>query len=458
MFNECIPVTNIHTNGFIDINGYPYLLAEYLDKRNFQQLDNSMINNYVKIDQTEEMRAIVDISVDNVGKNSDGSISALGNNTKQINLLQMIERNINQLGNKLPVLRKGLIARISYRLENNTTGEVIRSTTEDFRIPKANYYLNINSKNINDNALIANFNGSTFSTMNYFTNGRDPMILRIMNLDIFYEVVKSGMKLNDESIKIEVPPTFGNEMDILTYHQLMGGNYKKPSYGVANTETIIPPQWIAFNNFYHFDNSAQDIILHNEEIYDDKTETALVPCISMVINRAMIINPAHRIIFKFNIWRNDVTMFNNTTSVAEALRAQYVNPYYNQYGYPYPNDDYNTRPPYHPHHPYSNEELLALLRRNTMADYKQNEVINQMNNAITELTKTVKQLKGDNSETPSLPKLPEKPYNRDEVIEKLLELIAEQSKKIDELEKKIKDLEKPKPPAGGTGGEGNVGP
>lgn len=450
--NNFIPInSDEHVNGFIDINGFPYLMAEYFDRRTFRQIDRSMIQSYVNTDQTEEMRAIIDISINDIIKKADGTISTLGNGTKQINLLQMIERNFQKLQNKLPVIKPGIIVRISYRLENNTTGEVIRSSVEDFRISKAQYYVDINSKNINDNAIINHFMGSQISTMNFFTSGRDPMILRIMNVDYFYEVLVNGIATEDKEI-----PMFGNDIDIYEYHKLMKDKYHIPSYNIATTETIIPPQWIMFNKFYHFDNAGKDIILHGDEINSPNTKTGLIPVGSIIVNRAIVINPAHRIIFKFNIWRNDFTMFNDTTPVAEALRASvYPNPYadwssryYTKPPVIYPDGrggEYFIPQPQPPIVPtYSNEELLALLNRNKMDDFKQNEVINKMNDTLAIIMKMVKELKGDNSKTEEIPKLPESPkyFDRDEAIAKLLELIDGLNQQISENNKLIADLKK----------------
>lgn len=147
-------------------------------------------------------------------------------------------------------------------------------------------------------------------------------------------------------------------------------------------------------------------------------------------------------------------MFNDTTPVAEALRASiYPNPYADW------SSRYYTKPPviypdgrggeYFIPQPsvvptYSNEELLALLNRNKMDDFKQNEVINKMNDTLSIIMKMVKELKGDNSKTEEIPKLPESPkyFDRDEAIAKLLELIDGLNQQISENNKLIADLKK----------------
>ena len=85
---------NGHVNAFIDLNGIPYLLAEYLDRNNFQQIDRSQIKSEIIVDQSESMRAVIDVSIDDIGKRaSDGYPAIIGNTTKHTNLLKMISDN-----------------------------------------------------------------------------------------------------------------------------------------------------------------------------------------------------------------------------------------------------------------------------------------------------------------------------------------------------------------------------
>ena len=79
-----------HVNGFIDLNGVPYLLGEYLNKRTFQQVDRSVIKSEINVDLSEAMRAVIDINIDDIGKRaSDGYPSIVGNNSKYNQLLNM---------------------------------------------------------------------------------------------------------------------------------------------------------------------------------------------------------------------------------------------------------------------------------------------------------------------------------------------------------------------------------
>ena len=73
----------IHTNLFVSLNGIPYLVAEYLDRNDLQQLDSSLVKSSIYVDQTESMRAIIDINVDDIGKKNSGTLATRGNRAKQ---------------------------------------------------------------------------------------------------------------------------------------------------------------------------------------------------------------------------------------------------------------------------------------------------------------------------------------------------------------------------------------
>lgn len=321
------------TNVFVDLNGVPYLLAEYLNRDTFQHVDRSVIRSEIIIDQSDAMRAIIDINIDDIGKrSSDGHLSVIGNSTKQKKLLNAIENHNEQMHHQLRVLRRGIIMRINYQLENYRTGQVIRSMVEDLRINDRNYFLDINSDDINDNAIIVNFSNSLVSTINQFTHGRDRMLLRITNIQMLYECVhtsprmpriKQSMCYNSDNI---VPQGYHNDIDYFKYHDKMQnhhiiGNPGCCNNGLNDSSLESPITYASFNRFYQFDNNYKDIILHGQEINDNMNVTSMIPCGTVVVNRTFIINPGHRLIFKFSIWKNDCVIINDTTRVAQALKA-----------------------------------------------------------------------------------------------------------------------------------------
>ena len=65
------------TNGFIDLNGIPYLIGEYIDRTRFQMVDRGMIQDGIYIDTHEPMRAIVDVRIDDIGKKNRKAIRML---------------------------------------------------------------------------------------------------------------------------------------------------------------------------------------------------------------------------------------------------------------------------------------------------------------------------------------------------------------------------------------------
>lgn len=396
--NHDIP---IHTNAFIDLNGMPFLLAEYLDRRNYQTLDRSMVYSEINVDSHESMRAVVNINIDDIGKRTDGLPNIIGNNTKQKNLINLIINNYAKLDHQLPVIKPGICLCINYQLENNRTGQVIRAAQEKVFIKDRMYFLDINSRNINDNAIVCNFSQSCVSSLTEFTHGRDPMIFRITSIQMYYQVVSSEPVRPVPESMVQCPtrvyPPMAMRESMHDYHNRMQHHHFIGEYGNECPETITPPHWGMFNRLYHFEKTGRAIVLHYEELMHYRNHIIDIPCGRIDVNRCFFINPGHRIIWKFSIWKNDVVSVNDTTKVASALRALCY-------------DDYH-----HHHDPHSATDAY---NASIAADYEQNAVINQLAKSVAELTTVVAELKNassDNPEesipaTPIIPVLPTEPH------------------------------------------------
>lgn len=415
---------NCHVNAFIDLNGLPYLLGEYLDNRNYQYLDKALIKSEINIDQSEAMRAVVDISIDDIGrKASDGSINQIGNNTKMHKLLKMISDNVQRFDHQLDTLRKGIVIRVNYQLENQKTQQVIRSMTEDLKIKDRNYFMSINSENINDNAIIVNFSDSIVSTINEFTHGLDRMILRITNIQMFYECVKRNPVIPNVRQTLTsnncspLQSTYGTEYDMYMYHNQMQNQHFMgyPSniiyngYGYEDTSCNVPPH-ATFNRFYHFDNMGKDMCLHQQEIYDTRNNVVLLSCGNVKVNRAFVINPGHRIIFKFCIWKNDLTIFNDTRCVAEALQTPFID---------CTPDEGSCDHNHHCHHDHEinpdYETLIRLYHGLHETTNRQNCMINYLMEKINTLGDMIESLLSNiNPEEPIEPEVPDESINPSE--------------------------------------------
>ena len=390
MCNHDIP---LHTNAFIDLNGMPFLLAEYLDRRNYQQLDRSMIYNEINVDSHESMRAIVNINIDDIGKRTDGLPNVIGNNTKQHNLIHMIIDNYMKLDHHLPVIKPGICLCINYQLENNRTGQIIRAAQEKIFIKDRIYFLDINPMEINDNAIVCNFSQSCVSSLTEFTHGRDPMIFRITSIQMFYQVVSpEPVRPTPEALApypTRVYPPMPERESMYAYHSRMQNRHYIGDYSNERPDTITPPHWGMMNRLYHFENMGRDIVLHYEELMHPRNHIIDVPCGRIDVNRTFFINPGHRIIWKISIWKNDVTSVNDTTEVATSLRA----PCY---------DDC--------HHCHDPHAVMDVYNASVAADYEQNAVINQLAKSVADLTTAVAELKNGTSETPvEIPVIPELP-------------------------------------------------
>lgn len=409
-----------HNNAFINLNGVPYLLSEYVDQNTFQTIDRALVKSEINVDSTDPSRVIVDISIDDIGHRSDGSLNVLGNATKQNSLIDMIKDNMYRIEHHLPVLKRGLMLRVHYQLENNRTGKVLRSLQEDIRIEDRNYFIDINPDNINDNAIVVNFTNSLVSTINQFTHGTDLMQLRITDIQLGYECVRPNpVKPQIGHSIYNMPPEMyandglHNEQEMYYYHkslqsqQYLGDPYQQPG-------SIIPRQWYDFNRFYHFETSGTEIILHDQEINDRNNRIMNILCGSIAVNRIFLVQPGQRIIFKFSVWKNDLCIFNDTTRVAEALRVN-TTPYWppvppQPTPQPVPPTPPTPPAPYPQPGPFELKYIIELLESMKGMDYKQNGVINKIDESLKEVTKIIKEYH-EGAEVPEIPDsdLPEKP-------------------------------------------------
>jgi hypothetical protein len=157
-------------------------------------------------------------------------------------------------------------------------------------------------------------------------------------------------------------------------HQIIASAESTSGNGYTDKSNAIIPPWSAFNRFYHFSDDASDIILHDQEIYDPMNNAVLIPCGNVRINRTFIINPGHRIIFKFSIWKNDLTIVNDTSDVAQALQVPVLG-------------SLNSNP--------DNKELDML---SSVIENLQN-TINQQNELIANLNKTIEDLRAQLEDT-----------------------------------------------------------
>lgn len=320
-----------HTNAFLEMHGIPYLLAEYVDRERFEQVDRSMIYSAINIDTTDPARAVIDISMDDIGKRaSDGLPNVLDNDTKQKDVLDAVHRLFRGTNQAIPVIKRGLVARVNYQIENGRTGQVLRSIYEDIRIPERQYFISITPNDIEHNSIITNFTTTQVSTINQFTHGTDPMTLRVTSVQLCYEVMKSndlrprGRKDRPyQRMEDLAPMEYRERYGIYEYHKHTQNTQFLGESLLDHPSNIYPYEWFGYNRLYHFSNDYKDMILHMEDIYNHYAKTTLIECGKLIVNRAFIVNPGERLVFKMSIWKNDLAIFNDTSSVARALDYQY---------------------------------------------------------------------------------------------------------------------------------------
>ncbi len=402
------------TNTFVDLNGVPYLTEEYANRNTIAQLDRSIVQSNIDIDNSEMYRSIIQFDIDDIGKTPDGYLCVLGNETKLKKLAEMTQQHAHDLNHEFKVLSKALIVVLSYELEDQVSGLTIRSYQETLRITDKNYFIDINPNAVNDNAIVSNFHDIIVSTVNQFVYGINRMAIRITNIQLYYECASKEFKPYQPCDVDEGGIRYNNYM----HHKL---NQTTQYIGITENRgpcyNNYPYDWCDFNRFYHFDNMGSDIVIHQNELKNPSVKYNLIPCGNIVVNRKFLVNPGQKLVFKFNIWKNDTTFVHDTTYLAKAIGAQCINPNQNSCDCGCDCDhDHPYYPPHHckpvyPQHNHDNytidryqsdqlSKLFCLMSDNKQKDSKRDELIDVMYNAIVAISR---------GETPVLPEEPATP-------------------------------------------------
>lgn len=308
-------------NVFIDLNGIPYLVAEYVDKNKLFPVQSSELKNEVFVDERDRdaLRTVISVNIaDFPTRGSDLYPYIVGNNRKYENLLNMISCLPDNYNHKLDVLLPQLVVQINYQLENAKTGHLMRSMVDTYDLNDRNYAFYINPYDVTDNAILSNFTDTRVTGINHFTHGREPMQFRITNISLKYKV------LDRDQYKCK-PKTVH---DVHRYHRYnerdhILGEPRDRRYHYD--EDIMPPSWSMLSQFYHFEDDGHRIVLQEDEIHHPGVKYYEIPCGRIFVNRTFLINPGQRIIFKFCIWKNDITIVDDTIDVAAAIKAPISN-------------------------------------------------------------------------------------------------------------------------------------
>lgn len=298
MFDTDLTNTGQKINAFIDVDSVPYILGDYFNGKQYLNLEPTEVIDSVTIDQSVPNRSLIEISINQVNKDSQGNLMPMGNIEKKGNLEQMVSDYREAISsNYFGVIRKGLIVRLNYRIETES-GQIVKSVSEDFKIYDAGLYNYVGDKNVADPALIVNYCDSIVSSINSYTHGTQGLILRINSVKLFYEVISPGKFCYPQYTKKFYP-------------------YGKPrhDHGLNRYEEAIKSR----NNYYRFGNNNRDIFVNMTDVDSERRRVGMISCGTFYINKLFPVHPAQRIIFKLSVWKNDITIVPNTTQIANIL-------------------------------------------------------------------------------------------------------------------------------------------
>lgn len=285
-------------NAFSVIDGYPYLVDDYLENINFRQIDPGTIVNGVTLSHPDTYdRTIVDVNIDH-------TVPLMGNKMKYA---QLIDRLFFYMRTKhhnvLPVLQNKLVVQISYQIENYYTGEILRSAQERLTIHDRDYYIKDNlpgvANNDIDSAIITNFKDSLTSAIMEITHGYHWLVCRLTKIELFYPAVTNCY------YHYSYPPT------VVPWN-------RDPRW--YDEKKDLPQFSYRCNNLYHFSKDGTSIQLHGDEIERLACENiSLVPCGVIKLDRTFAVNHGSRMTFRFNIWKSDIVMIKDSSRIEEIL-------------------------------------------------------------------------------------------------------------------------------------------
>lgn len=298
----CPPIASDRINSFINIKGRPYILNEYLEDIVFKQVDQSFINNSLSINNIEDGRTVLDISIDDTKP-------ILGNRVKYSRLIEAVFKSVcASRHNILPVIKRSLIIQINYQLENQRTGEILTQCIEKLDIKTRDYFIDVNVRSISDNAIdnsiITNFNDVLTNTVSEFVHGSETMICRVKEISLLYPAVMT--KIHHPNHNPHIDPRICT--DHKHFHHI--DHHHHHNHDCDNYQ---------YNWYYHFDNHDKNIHLHQERIDNTNNEILMIPLRTIKLDKSFPVNTGHVITFKFSVWRSDVIMVKNCKRIAEIL-------------------------------------------------------------------------------------------------------------------------------------------
>lgn len=290
-------------NAFIDVKGVPYLCGYYLNNVAFQNLSATQVESSISVDNTIEGRTLVDIKIDDLDHDDNGLILPTGNFEKREQLEQMIMNYRDYIGlNSFEVVKNGLVVQINYRIEDRVSGRTIKVSTDSYTIYNSGFYSYIGDTNIADPAVVLKYCDSAVAAINQFSYGIQDLVLRINSIHLYYACVPSIRKHRP----VHYPPhyAYGYPVPSPTIS-------RDPRYGCRLNEYR--------NDLYRFGNNNKDIFINKDEVENEREDIRLIPCGAKYINRAFAIAPMQRILFKFTVWKNDLTIVPDTYRIANIL-------------------------------------------------------------------------------------------------------------------------------------------
>lgn len=172
---------NKRMNAFVINRGIPTLFGDYIDHTKLQQLDSSLINNYININRIpDERRVIFDITIDNIN-------NIKSNSYKYKYLLKTISEKVDILKGKFDILKDNIIVQVNYQIEDGISGRVIKTSADRFSLGERQFYSEVGPcNNILEQSIISKVSDSDTISINVNSYGNRDQLIRLTSIDLFY--------------------------------------------------------------------------------------------------------------------------------------------------------------------------------------------------------------------------------------------------------------------------------
>jgi hypothetical protein len=286
------------------INGDPYLVGGYFQHASLPELDRSIIHSELATDVTNLDVNRIDLTINNLGSPIDFYTAYDG-------FLDQLNRRIHELRGLMDVIKPELVIHLSYRLENDRTGILLKTDHITGTIKDPTFYTD--SECSEGNAiLISNYCDTINKAIPRRVYGSELLRIRLTGYKLFYNVVRLPAQttayVRHDKPHASMREIYSSGPIITELHD------DKPKHNELTDRF----RWDG-RSLYHFESEGTGIKLHQNEINSESSRLFRILVASESLNKSFVANGSQRIRFNISAWNCDTIAVSNTRKVYEVI-------------------------------------------------------------------------------------------------------------------------------------------